>query len=80
MNAKPYSDLDLAVQANQPVYHQELTRVAMEFEESDLPWSVDILDLQQTSTALKEAIANDLVLIRRPVNSAIPQTAKPLAP
>ena len=64
MSAKTYSDLDLAVQATKPVSHRTLARVSLEFEESDLPWSVDLINLSEISPAFKEAITQDLVLIK----------------
>jgi len=66
MDAKTYSDLDLAVEADQPLSHQTLTKVAMAFEESDLPWAVDLIDLKVISPSFRAAIAPDLVLTKAP--------------
>lgn len=54
--AKPYSDLDLAIISDQPLplaLHADLTNA---FDESDLPWKVDIVDWASTSEKFREII------------------------
>jgi predicted nucleotidyltransferase len=44
--AKKASDLDLAVDAGRPLMPSEVTALADAFEESDLPYTVDVVDMQ----------------------------------
>lgn len=58
--AKPFSDLDLAV--NDVLSTRERSQLEMLFEESDLPFKVDIIELPKISGSFKEHITPDLVL------------------
>ncbi len=42
--AKPYSDLDLAIDAGRRLTLDELAALREAFSESDLPWKVDVTD------------------------------------
>src|SRR3990167_10843625 len=42
-NAKPYSDLDLAIISLQPLPMTVSAALADDFSESDLPWRVDVV-------------------------------------
>ncbi|MDU8923453.1 nucleotidyltransferase domain-containing protein [Pasteurellaceae bacterium LIM206] len=55
-NAKPYSDLDLAIMTDTPLDLATQADLAEAFSESDLPWKVDIVDWTGTSPAFKEII------------------------
>lgn len=57
--AKPYSDLDLAVITQTPLPLSILAATNLAFEESDLPWSVDLLDWASTSAGFKALIEQD---------------------
>lgn len=53
--AKPWSDLDLAIQAEQPISDLALAQARADFEESNLPFRVDLTlwndlppDMQET--------------------------------
>jgi len=41
---KPYSDLDLLIDAGRRLNLDEMAALADAFSESDLPWKVDLLD------------------------------------
>lgn len=43
-NAKPYSDLDLAILGDTPLSLAEHANLVDAFSESDLPWKVDVVD------------------------------------
>lgn len=43
-NAKPFSDLDLAIMGVEPLSLETRARLEEAFSESDLPWQVDVLD------------------------------------
>lgn len=61
-NARPLSDLDLCVDGNIP--GNVLTHIDEDFEESDLPFKVDILQLNSLSEAFYTSIKNDLMLLK----------------
>ena len=55
-SAKPYSDLDLAIDAGRALTLAEAGDLAWAFEDSDLPWRVDLLDLAACSDAFRREI------------------------
>jgi predicted nucleotidyltransferase len=59
--ATPFSDLDLALFAEGPVDPALLARLADAFEESSLPWRVDLIDWNAISDSFRDAIRSDLV-------------------
>lgn len=61
-NASDYSDLDLAVVGDQPLEWRILSRLETAFEESDLPFRVDVLDWHDISGDFKEMIEKDYVI------------------
>jgi len=58
--AKPYSDLDLAVMTKQPLSLQQGAMLTEAFEESDLPFKVDIVDWAAISQNFKKVIEGSL--------------------
>lgn len=63
--AKPCSDLDLAVITRQPLSLAVSTALSLAFEESDLPWRVDVVDWASTSEAFRKIIEKDRVVVQR---------------
>jgi type I restriction enzyme S subunit len=62
--AKKYSDLDLAIDFNsQRLSMSLLADLSHDFEESSLPYKVDILDWNAIDESFKKNIASDRVLI-----------------
>lgn len=61
-NAWEFSDLDLAIQG-EGKNSQLICNLHNRFEESPLPFEVDIIDLNNISEEFYEAIKNDLVEI-----------------
>jgi len=61
--AKPYSDLDLAIITQTPLAWSEITDLAEDFSESDLPWRVDVIDWASTSEAFRKIITRDKVVV-----------------
>ena len=51
--AKRHSDLDLALQGEQPLDWRQLASLREAFEESDLPFRVDVVDWAACSTQFK---------------------------
>jgi predicted nucleotidyltransferase len=58
---KQSSDLDLAIDAARPLSRQESATMPDAFEESDLPYKVDLVDLQSVSEPFKAIIERDKV-------------------
>jgi predicted nucleotidyltransferase len=62
-NAREFSDVDLVLEAKAPVPIQLLADLASDFEESDLPYKVDLIDWTSTSESFKEVISEQRVLL-----------------
>jgi predicted nucleotidyltransferase len=62
--AKEFSDLDLAVDKHGEKATGFVCRLLGDFEESNLPFKVDVIDLNGISKSFYEAIKNDLVNIK----------------
>jgi predicted nucleotidyltransferase len=57
-----YSDIDLALSSSKgKIPPNTISKLSLDFEESLLPYKVDIIDLHTVSENFKEAIAADLV-------------------
>ena len=67
--AKPHSDLDLAIITDQPLPLSTQAALAEAFSESDLPWRVDVVDWSTTSEAFREIIARGKVVLQ-PLSTA----------
>lgn len=63
---KPFSDLDIALDLGKPLTNAEKSTLQEAFEESDLPYRVDILDLQTVSKTFLPFIEKDLLEIHFP--------------
>ena len=62
--AKPFSDLDLAVLAPQPLTLEQLARINDAFDSSDLTIKVDVGDLLSISDAFKVVIDSHKVRLQ----------------
>jgi predicted nucleotidyltransferase len=72
--ARPHSDLDLALMAPAPVALPILARLALAFEESDLPFRVDLVDWARTSEPFRRVIASASEPLQAgPAGGAAPQ-------
>ncbi len=54
--AKPWSDLDLAIKAKSPLDWKLLADIKEAFQESELPFRVDIVDWNDITPAFRKAI------------------------
>lgn len=54
--AKPHSDLDLAIDAGRPLTLGERASLSDAFEESTLPWRVDVVDLAACSPEFRRIV------------------------
>ena len=59
--AKPYSDLDLAVMTETPLTLYQGAMLTEAFEESNLPFKVDVVDWASISSNFKEIIRSSLI-------------------
>jgi uncharacterized protein len=61
--AKPYSDIDLAVISKEGLDKSKLWELREAFEESDLPFCVDILDWNRLSESFKIGVQNNCEIL-----------------
>ena len=63
-NAKRFSDLDLAIELEdgKTLDFGLLAQLAMAFDESELPWKVDILDINSAPESFLETARNGIPL------------------
>ena len=62
--AKPYSDLDLAVLGDDPLGLHKVAELKEAFEESDLPFKVDVVEWAQTDSRFRDVIQRDAVRVQ----------------
>ena len=62
---KPWSDLDLAIVSSSRIAHALMTAIEWDFEESDLPFKVDVTDLAAVSPEFRSRIEASHVLLPR---------------
>lgn len=60
---KPFSDLDLAIDAGRPLRIEETAALAEAFSESDLPWKVDVVDWQTAEAGFRARVGAGLVAV-----------------
>lgn len=61
--ARVFSDLDLLLHANTPLSMQILANLAFDFEESDLPYKVDLVDWMRITEAFRNNISSQCIAI-----------------
>ncbi|HLN23962.1 MAG TPA: nucleotidyltransferase domain-containing protein, partial [Patescibacteria group bacterium] len=61
---KDSSDLDLAIDAGRALTSKEASALADAFEESDLPYTVDVADMWSVSDTFREIIERDKVALQ----------------
>lgn len=57
------SDLDLAVESHKPIDHKTMSALNLAFNNSDLPYTIDIVDLKAVSNQFKKIIDEQKVLL-----------------
>ncbi len=65
-NAKPFSDLDLVIQTDQPLTLERIATIKDAFDESDLTIRVDVVDWAATTDAFRKIIQQKYVVIQQP--------------
>ena len=63
-NARKYSDLDLAVIGVQQLGFSRFAKLTVAFEESDLPFNVDVLDWHVIPETFKAGIEKQFVVLQ----------------
>ena len=61
--SRRYSDLDLAVQGEGPLPPSLLADLAEAFDESDLPWKVDLIDWAAATEGFRQMVDQDRVIM-----------------
>jgi predicted nucleotidyltransferase len=61
--ARRYSDLDLALQGGGPLPPSLLADLAEAFDESELPWKVDLLDWAAANEGFRKIVDQDRVIM-----------------
>ncbi len=61
--AKPYSDIDLAIDLGKPASLDILAKLAAAFDESNLAYKVDIVDWAAVDESFRDKVAKDRVLL-----------------
>ena len=77
--ARDYSDLDLAILGDEPLPLATAAALAEGFEESELPFKVDIVDWATTSETFRETICRDGVLLQAAARAADLEIKHPCA-
>lgn len=62
---KPHSDLDLALVSQKPIEVARLARLSLEFEESELPFRVDLVEFGTTTPTFRAIIERDHEVVQR---------------
>jgi predicted nucleotidyltransferase len=56
---RPTSDIDLALLSDDPLPADPVVRLKDEFEESTIPYTVDVIDLSQVDEPLREKVLRE---------------------
>ena len=70
--AKPNSDLDLAIICDKKTAQKAIPRIVDDFQESDIPFNIDILDYNRLPDNIKKNIDKEFVEIYHPEQKKIP--------
>jgi len=64
-NARRHSDLDLIIMTERPLEVISIARLSAAFSESDLPFSVDVLDWASLDESFRRLIRDGSVIIQK---------------
>ena len=62
--AKPYSDLDLAVVGPEVIHWNDLAQLTEAFQETELPFRVEVMDWNAAMPAFQEVIAAQYAVVQ----------------
>lgn len=60
---KKYSDIDLGIESKKPVKSSTIIAMQQEFEDSDLPFTVDIVDFTKVSERFKKVAKQRMITL-----------------
>jgi len=69
---KIHSDLDIAVKMNSAIPRKKLFNIEEDFEESNLNYRIDLLDLHRISESFRQTISHKLIAISPLKQSYLP--------
>ena len=58
-----FSDVDIGIEGDQPLILKTRSQIAGEFEESDFPYRVDIVDFSQVGSSFKQLSKKHLIYL-----------------
>lgn len=61
-NPRPHSDVDIALEAEQPIRRLRIAEALAMFKESNLTYDVDIVDLNDVSPEFKKSVLKDAII------------------
>ena len=61
--AKPHSDLDLVVRGHSEIDPTKISMIRLEFEESNLPMRIDVLDWNSLSDEFRDIVSKSHIAI-----------------
>ena len=70
---KPWSDLDLAVMGPEPLGFRKVGRLIEAFQESTLPFRVDVLDWHDVSPTFQAIIAEHYAVVQAGQTAGVSQ-------
>lgn len=75
-NPKPYSDLDLLVGGERSLPVETLYQLKEAFDESDLPFQVDVIEWSTISDAFRKIVAGQRLVLQEPVPTDLPSATE----
>lgn len=63
-NLKKFSDLDIAIVGNSKIDKSILDRIFEEFSASDLPFKVDLIDINSVTSEFKKNVEPDFIELK----------------
>jgi hypothetical protein len=67
-NIKPYSDIDLVIKTDENIPISTMASMCNAFEDSELPYKVDVLEWNLLDKSFQKNIQNHLVLVQAALN------------
>ena len=69
--AKPASDLDLCIIGKSPLTYEASAQLRQDFSDSDIPYSVDLVDWATCSASFRRIIEQDKLVVQSPMLSGV---------
>ena len=62
---RKFSDVDIGIEGKKPVPSSKMVQIKDEFEESDLPFTVDVVDFSTVSPRFKKTAKKNIISISK---------------